>query len=97
MKRLAEIRSILREHRQELAKEFKVRKAGIFGSYARGEQRAKSDLDILVEFRSPVGLFQFLDLEARLRRLLGVKVDLVSKKALKPRIGRRILQEVVYI
>jgi hypothetical protein len=97
MKRLAEIRGILREHRQELAQEFKVRKAGIFGSYARGEQRAKSDLDILVEFRSPVGLFQFLDLEERLRRLLGVKVDLVSKKALKPRIGRRILQEVVYI
>jgi uncharacterized protein len=62
------------------------------GSRGRG-----SDLDVLVTFREPAGFFEFLDLEDRLEELLGVKVDIVSKGALKPRIGARILEEVVYI
>ncbi len=69
----------------------------MFSSYVRGEEKKRSDIDILVEFSEPVGLFEFMDMEEYLEKLLGVKVDLVSKKALKPRIGQRILKEVVYI
>ena len=52
---------------------------------------------MLVEFEEPIGLFEFMDLEMYLSRLLGVKVDLVSKKALKPHIGQHILKEVIAV
>jgi len=97
MKTLDEIRTLLARHREELAGSYKVQEIGIFGSYARGEQSSGSDLDVLVTFREPIGLFEFIDLENRLGELLGVKVDLVTKAALKPRIGARILREVVYV
>ncbi len=83
--------------RQEFNENYKVKEIGIFGSYVRGEQQEKSDLDILVEFYETIGLFKFVALERYLSQLLGVKVDLVMKSALKPRIGRRILKEVNYI
>lgn len=70
---------------------------GIFGSLVRGEQNRKSDLDIIVEFAKPIGLLKFINLENYLHDLLGIKVDLVTKSALKPYIGAHILQEVVYI
>ena len=80
-----------------MAKRFKVREIGIFGSYLSGKQRPNGDIDILVEFRKPVGLFAFIDLEDYLRELLGIKVHLVSKKALKPRIGEYILREMISV
>ena len=80
-----------------MRKRFKVKTIGVFGSYVRGEQKRQSDVDLLVEFEEPVGLFEFMDLEMYLTDLLGVKVDLVSKKALKPHIGERILKEVTMI
>ena len=72
---------------------------GEFGSYVRGEQTPDSDLDLLVEFDLAVrfGLLTYCELENTLSDRLAVKVDLVMKKALKPRIGERILQEVVYL
>jgi predicted nucleotidyltransferase len=91
------IKEILARNKGELRRRFKVKDIGVFGSYVRGEQRKKSDLDVLVEFEEPVGLFEFIALENYLGDLLGVKVDLVSKKALKPRIGERILKEVAHI
>lgn len=91
------IRRTLLRHKAELRKKFKVKTIGVFGSYARGEQKRGSDVDVLVEFEQPVGLFQFMALENCLSDLLGVKVDLVSKKALKPHIGERILAEVVIL
>jgi len=54
-------------------------------------------VDILVEFKKPIGLFKFLELEEYLSDLIGRKVDLVSKKALKPRIGKHILREVAFL
>ncbi|HDI23863.1 MAG TPA: nucleotidyltransferase, partial [Thermoplasmatales archaeon] len=53
--------------------------------------------DILVEFEKPLGFFKFLELEECLSKLIGRKVDLVSKKALKPHIGKHILEEVVTV
>ena len=98
MKKIEEIKEILTKHKEELRERFKVKEIGVFGSYVKGKQKKKgSDIDILVEFEEPIGLFKFIDLEEYLSNLLGVKVDLVSKKALKPRIGEHILREVIYI
>ncbi|MGA7278148.1 MAG: nucleotidyltransferase family protein, partial [Desulfocapsaceae bacterium] len=71
-----------------------VRSIGLFGSYAKGSQGTKSDIDILVEYEITPGMLRYLDLENHLSELLGCKVDLVLKNALKPSIGARILQEV---
>jgi predicted nucleotidyltransferase len=90
------IRGTLAKHKRELRQKFKVESIGVFGSFVRGKQRKTSDIDVLVEFVEPVGLFEFLALEDYLSELLGVKVDLVSRKALKPHIGKRVLKEVVY-
>ena len=97
VKALDEIMVTLRLNRAELAKHYHVKDIGVFGSYARSKQRVSSDVDILVDFSEPVGLFRFLELEEHLHELLGIKVDLVTKGALKPRIGERILKEVVYL
>ncbi len=97
MKRLEEIKRILSEHKEELRKKFKVKEIGIFGSYVRKDQKEKSDIDILVGFEEPIGLFKFMDLEEYIEKIVGLKIDLVSKKALKPRIGEHILKEVIYL
>jgi len=97
MKTVNELKKILSEYKPEIKKKFKVKSIGIFGSYIRGESNKRRDVDILVEFSEPIGLFVFLDLEEYLQSIFGLKVDLVSKKALKPKIGEYILNEVVYI
>jgi predicted nucleotidyltransferase len=97
-KTLTEIVDILKKHENELKKKYGIKKIGIFGSYLRGEAKEGSDFDILVEFEQDVdiGLLKFVEIENRLSDLLGVKVDLVEKSALKPRIGKHILKEVIY-
>ena len=97
MKTFEEIKEILQRHKEELRKEYGVTVIGIFGSYVRGEQGDQSDLDILIELERPMGFVGFIKLENMFTRLLGIKVDLVTKKALKPYIGQRILQEVKYV
>lgn len=97
MKKLEEINDILKKYKKELKEKYGVKEIGIFGSYVRGEQDEESDLDILVEFEKPIGFIRFMKLENSLSELLGVKVELVTKKALKPFIGQRILQEVIYV
>ena len=97
MKTLDEIQKILRQQKEFLRKKYKIKEIGIFGSYVRGEQRYTSDVDILVDFEEIPSLLKFVKLENYLSEVLGVKVDLVEKKALKPRIGKHILQEVVIL
>ena len=97
MKKIKEAKERLTELKPLLKKKFKVKSIGLFGSYVRGEQKAKSDLDILVEFSEPIGLFQFIELEDFLKAKLGVKVDLVMKKNLKNRIKARIIEEAIYV
>jgi predicted nucleotidyltransferase len=93
---LVEFISILRQRLPELQKQYKVKSLGLFGSYVRGEERKRSDLDVLVEFDDDtLTLFKFIELEYYLSNLVGVKVDLVEKSGLKPRIGQHILEEVV--
>jgi len=97
MKDFEKIKLILSNHKADLDRKYFVSNLGIFGSYVRGEQSEDSDLDALVEFSQPIGLFHFLRLQEYLEKILGKKVDLVSKNALKKRIAEHILKEVVYI
>jgi predicted nucleotidyltransferase len=89
------IRNRLHQELPRLRQEYAVRSLGLFGSYVRGEHRKGSDLDVLVEFFQAPGMLRFLDLELDLAAILGVKVELVQKEALKPSIGKRILEEVL--
>jgi predicted nucleotidyltransferase len=89
--------SILRQQLPEISRKYKVSYLGIFGSYVRGEQEPESDLDILVEFEEAPSFFEYIRLEDYLSEILGVKVDLVMKSALKPAIGKHILEEVVAV
>ena len=86
---------ILHQNLPLLAERYRVESLGVFGSYVRHDQRPGSDVDILVTFHETPGLIKFIEIENYLTSLLGVKVDLVMKDALKPRIGKRILSEVV--
>ena len=97
MKSYNEINNILHEHLPSLREQFGIASLGVFGSVVRGEQSPASDVDILVDFNQPIGLIRFMQLESRLATLVGSKVDLVSRKALKPTIGKRILAEVRYV
>ncbi len=97
MKTFEEIKGVLVLHMKILKSRHKVKEIGIFGSCVKGKQRMKSDIDILVTFSKPVDFIEFLQLEEYLTALLGTKVDLVTKDALKPFIGKRILGEVVYV
>jgi predicted nucleotidyltransferase len=80
-----------------LLREGGVIEASIFGSFIRGEDKPESDLDLLVRYKENVSLFDVSGLKCELEKLLGIKVDLVSKDYLKPRIKKRILQESVHI
>ena len=97
MKRLEDLKAILSSKKSELRQKYGVKEIGFFGSYVRGEERESSDLDVLVEFERPVDFFLFLELEEELQRILGVKVDLVRRKALKPFVKEHVLKEVVYV
>jgi predicted nucleotidyltransferase len=91
------LRNTLLAHKEELNQKYGVSEIGVFGSFVRNEQHETSDVDILVEFDKAVDLFTFVNLKNYLSDLLSVNVDLVMKKALKPKIAQRILQEVVKI
>ena len=99
MAKLAALKQRLIELKPFLQERYKIKEIGIFGSYVRGEQKKKSDLDILVEFEeeAEIGLIEFVHLENYLTDLFGIKVDLVIKRALKPNIGSQVLQEVMYL
>ena len=87
----------LRAHLPEIYRRYQAKSLGIFGSFVRGEEIETSDIDILMEFQSPPTFFRFIEMEDCLSQLLGVRVDLVMKSALKPRIGERVLSEVVSV
>ena len=95
MKSRKEVEKILKKKKSFLKKKFNVEEIGIFGSYARGEQSSNSDVDILVKFSDNIG-WEFIDLKEYLEEILGLKVDLVTIKALKPQLKDSILRELVY-
>ncbi len=91
-----EIKIKLKNLKPVLSDRFSVKRIGYFGSYSRNEQTEKSDIDILVEFRKPVG-WEFFDLQEFLENELKLKVDLVSSQALKEQLRDSILKQVQYI
>ncbi len=90
-----EVLQLLNEHGEEIKKRFRAKRLGLFGSLARGEAAAGSDVDILVEFEHPT-FDDYMDLKFDLQRLPGGEVDLVMADTLKPRIRPHILGEVQY-
>ena len=98
MRTLKEIKDTLAAHEEEIRKKYGVAILGIFGSYARGEQNELSDIDILVELEKPIGL-KFFELWDELEKLLGVKVDLLTVRAVKqkPNLWKSIEEDVVYV
>ena len=93
MKR-AEVLQALADHRDELA-QMGVASLAVFGSVARDEAGPQSDVDLLIEFNRPVGFFQFFDVQQRLEKILGAKVDLGMPGGLKSRMRDRVLREAV--
>lgn len=85
---------LLKEHREQLAA-MHIRSLSVFGSVARDSAEPGSDIDLLVEFSVPIGLFEFLDVKERLEQILDANVDLVTRDALKPQLRERILREAV--
>lgn len=97
---MAELKSILshlKALKPMLEKEYFVVEIGVFGSYARQEETPESDIDILIQFREGMDLFKLAQLIQRLEETFGKKVDIANKKMLRPRIGKRILSEVIYV
>ncbi len=74
-----------------------VLRASIFGSYCRGEATEKSDVDMLISYNRPRSLFDFVGLKLDLEDILGIKVDLVTERALHPRMKDSILKEAIKI
>lgn len=89
------ILSVLRQASPALADRYPIKSLGLFGSFARGDIRQGSDIDILVEFSKPVSLSAFLALEDELKVVTGHNVDLVSRDALKPTMGRSVLRDLI--
>ncbi|QQS31631.1 MAG: nucleotidyltransferase family protein [Acidobacteriota bacterium] len=96
MSSIDDIREVLYTSKPELLTKFHVKNLAVFGSYARNEQRSDSDIDILVEFTEPVGI-EFVDLANYLERLLGRRVDLVSRKGIKPKYFEKIKGDLQYV
>lgn len=93
---LDEIKSILRFHKARLTSKYGLSYMAIFGSYGRGQQSTTSDIDILVEFKQPVGI-EFIDLADELEFILKMKVDLVSKNGVKKDYYNQIERDLSYV
>jgi predicted nucleotidyltransferase len=96
MKSFHDIQLTLGKHKQYLFSEYSIKSLAIFGSYARSEQKIESDIDILVEFNDKIGL-RFIDLADELERIIGFKVDLVSRKGIKEKYFQKIQSDLKYV
>lgn len=93
---LISIKQILTDHKLRLAEKYGLVNLAVFGSYSRNQQTDASDLDILVEFKKPIGL-EFVDLADELEELLQMKIDLVSKNGMKEKYLKSIESELMYV
>ena len=97
MKTLHEIKHLLAKYKPMLVKKYHVTRLGVFGSYVRGEQHAKSDLDVLIDYDDAPTLLTLIELEDYLSEVMGMKVDLVTTKGIKRQLKDGILNEVDYV
>ena len=96
-KPLPKILAILRQLQDEIRRKYRAEIVGVFGSYARGEANQHSDVDILARFLEGASLFDLVGLAEFLEENLGIKVDIVSERAIRSELQERILSEVVRI
>ena len=96
MKNISEIKDLLQSHKTKLVEKYNLKNLAIFGSFARNEASDKSDIDILVEFNKPIGL-DFITLAEELEEILGIKVDLVTPNAIKPKMFDYIKKDLQYV
>jgi len=89
--------SILHKNHQELTDQYGVKSLAMFGSVGRDEAKPGSDIDLLVEFDRPVGLFGLFALQNRLEEILGCKVDLGTQNSLKPRLRQSVSSDLIYV
>ena len=92
-----DVRRTIAAELDTLRREYSVVRIGLFGSYAGGKQSKGSDVDLIVSFERPIGLFRFVRLRDYLSKRLGAQVDLVTLAALKPGIRERVLETVQYV
>jgi predicted nucleotidyltransferase len=95
MRTLDDILPQLRVLLPDLRRRYPIRSMKVFGSYARGDQREDSDLDLLIELGEGVDLIGYAGLQIELSDALGIPVDLVEREALRPRLAAQVLSEVV--
>ncbi len=88
---------LLAAHREQLRQQFGVSSLAIFGSTARDEARPESDIDVVVEFNRPTGLFDLIRLQFYLEELFGRQVDVGTAEGLAPRIRARVLADSIYV
>lgn len=86
----------LRQHKPELQRKYPISRIGIFGSYARGEAKEDSDIDIAVELVGPMGL-NFISMANEIEGLFGIKVDVVPKRSIKPSYLSYVEKDIVYV
>ena len=96
MSGLEDIEEILKKNKPYLKEKFFVKKIGVFGSFSRGEETPKSDIDILIELFEPLG-WEFFDLKEFLEEILSKKVSLVTENGIRPQMRDKILNEVIYV
>jgi predicted nucleotidyltransferase len=94
---LEEIRAVIEQHRPELKSQFHVDKIGVFGSYARGDQKKRSDVDFLVTFDEAISLFDRVDLNIYLQELMGRRVDVIPHSNLRPELSEYVLKDLIYL
>ncbi len=96
-KNIEDIKSALKEQKTILKEKYGVKSIAIFGSYSRGEQSPLSDIDLLVEFEKPIGL-KFMELADYLEKILEIKVDLLTQKAIKkkPLLWTTVKEDLIY-
>jgi predicted nucleotidyltransferase len=94
---LDEIKCLIEQNRPELKRQFHVEKIGVFGSYARGDQKKGSDVDFLVTFDKDISLFEHVDLTIYLKELMGRKADVIQHDNLRPELREYVLKDLIYL
>jgi hypothetical protein len=94
---LDEIKELIEQHRPELKRQFHVEKIGVFGSYARGDQKKRSDMDFLVSFDKTVNYFELAGLKLYIEEITGLESDVVPFHNLRPEFREYVYKEVIYI
>ena len=97
MKSVGEVEKILKDFKNDIKQNYRAEVVGIFGSFARGEQKSDSDIDILVKFHKDATLFDFMRLSMFLQEKLGIDVDIVPQDAIREELRERIVKEAIFI